>query len=154
MKKLAVIRNKETPCPFGLPIPYGCRSAGISVDKMTKIDDSASEEAKNEEEKIRSNNMKILSSVSPSQCKYANHLFNKSHKSVECSFGDSSAGQKNPLFEGSEYYSQIMNGIGFSGLYTVPPMSGPGDPFYNRNLYYGLSEYASAFSILKKIKAG
>ena len=141
MKKLAVISNS---CPFGLSVNSACKIAADSVDKMQAISDLDPNIDSNKKEEIIKQNQAILNQVSEQKpCKYAAHIFPNKPNTVDCDWGDTAAGQSGPTFTGSNYYEQLFNGVGFNGLYAVPPMSGSNDPYYMRNLYYGLSEYAS-----------
>lgn len=140
--RLAVIRtNDEDGCPYQLPVPFACKLAGNMVDRMASLD--MLKHSEKEKNKIMQANMRLWtwtlmqSSEEPQPCKYANKLF-EDKKAVDCSYGDTAAGevQTNTLV-GSPFYSQIFQGIGLEGLYSVP-LEGLSDYGAARNSYYSL----------------
>ncbi len=151
MFKLAVIRSDEDEkCPFGLPINSSCRIAGDSVDEMQPIDQDA-----DDNQPIIDHNMSILEkNPEPRKCIYAAHLFKQKQHVVDCNYGESDAGiTQQVAFNGSPYFSQVGEGIGNGGLYQ-----GLTDPYYQggatyRNMYYGLSNWASRKERLLQRKA-
>lgn len=139
MYKLAVIRNQDTPCPFGLLITNGCQNAGDSVDDMRLIDDDDD----NIDEIIQHNIKVFLKNPYPAKCKYAAHLFKNKPSIVDCDFGDTAAGitPKTPYL-GSPYYTQIQNGLGIGGLLNYPMTHDDIGQGY-RNMYYGITNWAN-----------
>jgi len=110
--KLAIIREQgETPCPFGLDIPDGCKTAGKCVVTMQSIDDPKI--TGDEREEIKESNKRILMVNSgKAKCKYANYLF--TNDKVECGFGDHGDGAGAIGFKGTPSMT------GYTGLMSVP----------------------------------
>ncbi len=141
MFKLAVIRdNDNTPCPFGLSVILGCRTAGDAIDEMQLID----QDADDNQSVIRHNISLLETNPEPKKCKFAAHLFKNKPYVVDCNFGEADAGISPEVsFNGSPYFSGIGEGIGMGGLYN-----GLTDPYYQggatyRNMYYGVGSWAS-----------
>lgn len=142
--RLAVIRtNDEGGCPFLLPVPVGCKLAGDIVDRMATLDMLDHKPSKEEAQKITRANMRLWtwtlmqSNEEPKPCKYANKLF-EDKQAVDCSYGDTAAGEvQSKALVGSPFYSQIFQGIGLEGLYSVP-LEGLSDFNIARNTYYSL----------------
>lgn len=140
MKKLAVLRSDiDNVCPFGLSITTDCQNAGNSVFDMEMIVGNSKDNARS----IINSNRKILAQNSENkQCIYAMHLFEKHPNIVDCNATDTAAGISNTTtFNGSPYYSQIGEGLGMGGLYNYP-LDNQSDGFGQRNLYYGISQWA------------
>lgn len=83
-----MIRGKSKKCPFNLPIPFGCKTAGSCMSMMRHIEDREDEEVLAETTK---DNWNILFSCDKiSRCKYAD-AFVKSKEGdgvvVDCKFG-------------------------------------------------------------------
>lgn len=139
--KLADIRkNNDMPCPFGLPIPFGCKYAGTHVQRMAPTDvmENASEE---EKQMIGTANTKLLawsllrSSEKPGRCPYVGHLM-EDRDTVECNFDDSAPGQgPAQALMAAPFYSKIFSGV-LNGLYTYP-VGFYSDYNVSRNLYFG-----------------
>lgn len=136
--KLAVIRdNENAKCPFGLPVPFGCKYAGNVVERMapTSILKEASEQ---DEQKIASANVKLLSwslmekDHVPAPCMYASKVFKEA---VECNYEDVAPGESGTIAPIPDY-SQIFSGDGFTGLYSWP-IGHYADYNISRNLFYG-----------------
>lgn len=141
LRKLAVIRdNDDTPCPFGLSISSACRIAGDSIDQMQVIKDVDDPDT----DIIRAQNQKILdNNPEPSKCKYTAHLFKKKPHVVDCNWGESDAGlSQDVAFNGSPYYTNVMDGTGIGGFYSYPPVY-ENDLAPNRNPYFGINQWAS-----------
>ncbi|KKN74483.1 hypothetical protein LCGC14_0390000 [marine sediment metagenome] len=144
--KLAVIRsNDDTPCPFGLSIPYACRSAGELITQMAPVDVL---EDMTEEEKalIEKANKHLLMWKNPeTRCIYAGKLF-KDNDVVECNWLASDAGtsQRGALV-GSPFYYKHYSGIGLDGLYSYP-LGYYTDNSIDRGMYYGMYSLESAGS--------
>ena len=148
--KLAEIRkNEESPCPFGLPIPFGCQNAGGHVEQMAPFEVMGKEVSEDEKEMLAAANTKLLSwnllrsSDKPSPCKYAGHIL-ESNNAVECNHDDSAPGQgpAQPLMP-APYYSKMFNGI-ITGL-TTYPAGYLSDYNVSRNMYFGTYSLSGAF---------
>jgi hypothetical protein len=123
--KLAEIRkNDESPCPFGLPIPFGCQNAGNYVEKMAPFEVMGKEVSEDEKEMLAAANTKLLawnllrSSDKPSACKYVGHILEK-NDAVECNHDDSAPGQGTSSLIPAPFYSKMFNGM-ITGLSTFP----------------------------------
>ncbi len=138
IKKLAVIRsNDEDSCPFGLPIPHGCRMAGDLITHMAPLDilEDMSDEEKSEI--IRANKHLLKWKCPKERCAYAGKLF-KNKDVVECNWGASDEGtaQRGALV-GSPFYYKHYSGIGLDGLYSYP-LGYYTDNSIDRGMYYGM----------------
>lgn len=142
LKVVAEVRkNEENRCPFGLPIPFGCKYAGEHITKMAPFEVMGKEVSEEETQALASANTKLLAwnllrgSEKPSPCKFAGHVLEKNN-AVECNYDDTAPGQgpAQPLLP-APYYSKMFNGI-ITGLTTYPAgyMS---DFNFSRNLYFG-----------------
>jgi hypothetical protein len=144
MKKLAVIRtNTETKCPFGLPIPFGCKHAGNAIERMAPLKVLGNDASEEESKKLIDANVKLLaytlmsSNYEVTACPYASSVFEKK-EAVECNFEDSAPGESASAgLLAAPFYSQIFSGIGLNGLYSYP-IGYYADYNISRNLYYGV----------------
>ena len=156
--KLADIRkNDDVPCPFGLPIPFGCKYAGKNIQRMAPFDVMGKEASEDEKKAIGGANTKLLawgllrSSEKPCQCPYAGHLMEE-RDAVECNFDDSAPGQgPGQALMAAPFYSKIFSGA-LNGLYTYPA-GFYSDYNVSRNLYFGTVSLQGSFIgyILKKM---
>lgn len=151
--KLAEIRkNDDSPCPFGLPIPFGCKCAGSNIDKMAPLDVMGSDTSEEEQKMIGSANTKLLawnllrSTEHPKQCRYAGHILEK-QEGVECNFNDSAPGQgPAQSINTAPFYSKVFTDS-INGLNTYP-VGFYSDYNVSRNLYFGT--YSLQGSIIAK----
>ena len=140
-----MIRGKLHKCPFGLNIPFGCKSAGGCVsDKdisAIKLMEPLSAYDEEYSEEIIENNLDILFLVEePAKCVYADKIFKKSG-SVDCKFDED--GQETPVgidgLNGSPNYPHIMIGQMPKAQYSYPKEY---NDYYsddnNTNIYYGI----------------
>lgn len=144
--KLAVIRDHEdNSCPFGLDIPFGCKSAGDTIDKMAPLS-ILGEEADDEEIKMISdaNKKLLLLQGSGQRCLYAGKVFTE-QKSVECNFDSHAPGLDSNTFVPSSFYSRVYDNVAYDGLYSVP-LGWFGESNTSRNLYYGAYSLTSSDS--------
>lgn len=147
--KLAVIRDDEnTPCPFGLPITFGCRNAGNVIDKMFPIEKLGIHATEEEKKKVAAANARLLtwavmsSTETPQQCKYAANLFPKKKK-VDCDWNDTAAGQSSEgTLLGSPFYSQVFSGIGLDGMFSYP-LGYLADSPLSRQVYFSMGIYGT-----------
>lgn len=141
--KIANIRkNEDTPCPFGLPIPFGCQYAGEHIKRMAPFETMGKEVSEEEREMIGAANTKLLAwsllrdSEKPKQCPYAGHIIEQ-NDAVECNFEDSAPGQgAGQALTAAPFYSKVFSG-GMNGLYTYPA-GYYSDYNVSRNLYFGI----------------
>jgi hypothetical protein len=138
IKKLAVIRNNiDDVCPFGLQIPFACKTAGKVIKKMAPIEllgDEASDE--DVEQLIRANMDLLVLEAEDCKCFFADAIIDKT-SSVNCSFDTSSAGIPTQGLEPSRFYSKVYENIAYDGLYSYP-MGYYGDNNISQNVYYGI----------------
>lgn len=140
-----MIRGKLHKCPFGLSIPFGCKSAGgcASKDEVAAIRlmDPISDYDEEYAEEIIESNLDILLLVEkPQKCIYADKIFKKS-KSVDCKFDEE--GKEVPVgidgLNGSPNYPHIMVGQMPKAQYSYPKEY---NDYYsddnNTNIYYGI----------------
>lgn len=140
--KLAEIRkNDDRPCPFGLPIPFGCQYSGDHVERMAPVEIMGKDVTEDERKAIGAANTKLLawsllrSTDKPSQCRYVGKLMTE-REMVECNFDDSAPGQgPGQALLAAPFYSKIFSGV-LNGLYTYP-VGFYSDYNVSRNLYYG-----------------
>lgn len=140
-----MIRGKINSCPFGLDIPFGCRSAGGSIDShgtsaisvMTPLDDLDENEVK----QALFNNLDSLFLIEkPKRCPFADKIL-KDKKSVDCKYDKD--GKETPVgidgLNGSPNYPHIMIGQMPKAQYSYPKEY---NDYYsddnNTNIYYGI----------------
>lgn len=139
-----MIRGKLHKCPFGLSIPFGCKSAGgcasndsAAISLMQPISNYDEEYA----EEIIENNLDILFLIKePKKCIYADKIF-KNSKSVDCKFDEE--GKEIAVgidgLNGSPNYPHIMVGQMPKAQYSYPKEY---NDYYsddnNTNIYYGI----------------
>lgn len=155
--KLAEIRkNDEDPCPFGLPITFGCKNAGNYVDQMAPFDVMGKDVSEDEREILAAANTKLLawnllrSSDKPLPCKFVGHILDK-NGAVECNHDDTAPGQgpAQPLLP-APYYSKMFNNV-ITGL-TTYPAGYLADYNVSRNAYFGIYSLQAGFvGIVSKI---
>jgi len=136
IKKLAIIRdNEDTPCVFGLSIPFACKNAGSLVEKMAPIS-MAGEDADEEdiENLAKANNRILIMEANGSICVYNDKIFEDKLK-CECNFDSTAPGVKESPLAASPFYSRVYDNVALDGLYNLP-MSG--DLNISRNLYYAV----------------
>lgn len=150
--KLAVIRtNEETPCPFGLSIPFGCKSAGKYIDKMASLDSLDDDD----KERIAKANNRLLAWVldSPeeiSPCRYASQI-SEERKAVECNYKDTAPGVGPETALVSATYSRNFDQPGMVGLLSYP-LNYYDDFGGIQNGYYGLYSLQGEVGITTLIK--
>ena len=139
--KLAVIRsNGEDACPFGLPIPFGCRQAGKLISRMAPLDILGEDAEEEEKAEIASANQRLLmwmlSEEAGGRCPFAGKLF-KDKDTVECNWDTNVSGPEGPALKGSPFYYRHFSGIGLDGLYSYP-LGYYTDNSIDRGMYYGM----------------
>ena len=140
IKKLAVIRsNTQDACPFGLPIPFGCKRVGDLITRMAPVDilEDSTEEEKEEIAKANRRLFMWMQSEEPCECRYAGKLF-KDKGVVECNWDTDVSGEhEKAALVGSPYYYKHFSGIGLDGLYSYP-LGYYTDNSIDRGMYYGM----------------
>ena len=141
--KLAVIRDNDSdPCPFGLPVPFGCQHVGNIIEKLAPLD--VMEEATEEEQKrIADANVRMMawllmkSAEETGKCPYAAKIF-KDQEASECNYYDTAPGQdQKAALLAAPFYSQIFSGVGLNGMYSYP-IGYYADYNISRNLFFGI----------------
>ena len=136
--KLAVIRsNSQDTCPFGLPIPFGCKKVGELISRMAPVDVLGQNSTDEEKNEIASANRHLLtwtlSEELGGRCKYAGMIFDKKNV-VECNWGTNVGGAKEgPALLGSPFYYRYF----LDGLYSYP-LGYYTDNSIDRGMYYGM----------------
>lgn len=155
--KIASIRkNEDEACPFGLPIPFGCKCSGKFVERMAPVDIMGDDSTEDEKEAIGKANTNLLAwnllrdPEEPVQCPYVGHLLEK-YDGVECNYDDTTPGEgPGQALTAAPFYSKIFSGM-INGLYTYP-IGYYSDYNVSRNLYYGVySLMGSLINIIKRI---
>lgn len=156
IKKLAVIRsNKQDTCPFGLPIPFGCRKVGELITRMADVDVLGEDASEEEREAIAQANrrllMWLLSEEKCGECKYAGKLF-KDKDVVECNWDTDVSGEhERGALLGSPFYYKHFSGMGLDGLYSYP-LGFYTDNSIDRGMYYGMYSIESTGQKEVKLK--
>lgn len=157
--KIAEVRkNNEDPCPFGLPIPFGCKYAGKNVENMAPFNVMGKEASEDEKEMLAAANTKLLawnllrSSEKPEQCPYVGHIL-EHNDAVECNHDDTAPGQgPAQALTAAPFYSKMFNGV-ITGLSTYP--SGYlADYNVSRNMYFGSYSLSGNFIGFSYTKLG
>ena len=123
--KLAIIRSdNDSPCPFGLGVPFGCQKVGALIARMAPVDvlgeDATDEERKEIADANRHLLMWLLSEESGGRCRYASKVF-EDKDAVECGWEtDVSGEQGDGALRGSPFYYKHFSGTGLDGLYSYP----------------------------------
>jgi hypothetical protein len=156
VKQAAIRKNESDPCPFGLPIPFGCKHAGTHIDRMASYDMIGDDPSPEEKTKIGNANVRLLaqcimsSTEEPQSCRYAAKII-ENKDAVECNYYDSAPGISNKSTpQPSPFYAQIFSGVGLNGLYTYP-IGYYADYDLSRNLFYGLMSVQGDTDLLCKI---
>lgn len=140
--KSAEIRtNTESQCPFGLPIPFGCKHAGNCVSKMAPTSILGKETSEYQIKNIGNANTKLLatnllnSTVQPKPCTYAGKVLDQNN-AVECSYNDNNPEEHvTKALTSSPFYPSLFN-TSIQGLFTVP-LGLYSDYNISRNLWFG-----------------
>ena len=136
--KLAIVRGNELRgCPFGLPIPQGCKHTGEAIYRMAPL--SAAETDETKEQITKANKLVYIHHKTGHKCPFADKIL-ENHDKVDCDFGDTGQGQKSAPYIGSPLYPQTFSGIGLDGLYGYP-LGFYADNNESRNLFFGLFSF-------------
>ena len=132
-----MIRGKKKSCPFGLLIPFGCKTSGGCISMMSHIDESSDSDDRDD---IAARNWEILLTCETvSRCPYAD-VFVKSNDDslvVDCKFDPSnnSLPAGNVGLNGSPLYPNY-----YVGDINIPLKGGPSGYLSddnNNSLYFG-----------------
>lgn len=125
-----MIRGKNKPCPFGLPIPEACKCIGSSIFSLKRIRPNSSEEEK------ESNYEVFLSLEEKSECPFAD-LIMESKGAVDCKWNPEEHRKLsgNSFVSGSPIYPNLY--IGNSKSYQAYPVNYYSDDNI-RSIYYGI----------------
>lgn len=129
MKKLSVIRgntvsmdNASTKCPYGLDITAACKDVGDAILTMTPLDlevPGAVDQQAAQKNRVLYHTQKV-----GERCPFANEILEKFNK-VDCSWGDSAAGEGTSYLTPSPLYPRTFIGDGLE----------PGTPNKGRDVY-------------------
>ncbi len=117
MIKLALLRDKEEPCPYGLEIPMACEKVGKAIHNM----------------KIGQNNAQLfLWEADGNKCPFANKIIKNV---VDCSYEGPIL---NKELTPSPLYEKPFSGSGAMGVNTLPHTYFSGDTPMNKGPYYDM----------------
>jgi len=140
INKKAYIRSNEVKgCPFGLPIPDGCKLAGNGIERLCPLESSEADTDEKKKEAANLNRKVFFYSQEGKPCKYAQDVI-KNRNTVNCDWGDTAEGMKTVPLEGSPFYPKIQSGD-FTGLYSAPISFFVSLDVLYRNYPYGLFSY-------------
>lgn len=137
MKKLAVIRGKNiSNCPYGLPVIAACKFIGdtiLTMQALSLVEDDDREKA------AKNNKIIYLTDIysakkAAARCPFANDIMTQFDK-VECSWGDTAAGEGVSYLTPSPLYPRTFIGDGVS-----PAGSNKGQDVSDPRLYFDAPE--------------
>ena len=141
LKVASVRKDSDTGCPFGLPIPFGCKCAGKTIDNMAPFEIMGPNVSEDEKESISEANSRLLAwsllrtAEPPEQCPYVGKII-EDKDAVQCNYNDTApkagAGQ---ALTSAPFYPQVFNSS-MNGLYTFP-IGFYSDYGVTRNLFMG-----------------
>ncbi len=150
MKKLSVIRGiGVASCPYGLDVTEACAKIGDVILQLSPVEDSISPE-----NTLKINKVIYLTQKLDERCPFANEIMNKFNK-VDCSWGDTAAGEGVHYLTPSPLYPRTFIGDGWANKgqdiydprgYFNAPDSGIDVPF---GLYSIFSEQSNEDRLLK-----
>lgn len=133
MKKLSVIRGDTiAQCPYGLKIIDACNNVGNIVLTMVSLDNCDNKELK--QQAIRTNRIIYHTQKPDERCPFANEVLEKFNK-VDCSWGDTAAGEGVHYLPASPLYPRTFIG---NGLETGMPNKG--QDIYDPRMYFEAPE--------------
>lgn len=127
IKKLSFIRGSSAlQCPYGLPITSACGTVGDTILQMQVL--STTDEDKIEQVS-KKNKVIYLTQQLGERCPFANEIMKKFDK-VDCSWGDTAAGEGTHYLTPSPLYPRTFIGDG------VSPGTRGGDNITDPRLYF------------------
>ena len=139
-----MIRGKTKLCPFGLPIPGGCTSAGglsvedemVVVTKMVPLHLIESDEKR--QEMLEENLEEMLLAEEPKRCPFSDRIY-EDREAVDCKFNEKeqSVPAGSAGLNGSPSYPHIMVGDMPKAQYGYP-INYYSDDNENTSVYYGV----------------
>lgn len=139
MKKLSVIRgntvsmdNASTKCPYGLDITAACKDVGDAILTMTPLDlevPGAVDQQAAQKNRVLYHTQKV-----GERCPFANEILEKFNK-VDCSWGDSAAGEGTSYLTPSPLYPRTFIGDGLE-----PGTPNKGQDVYDPRQYFDAPE--------------
>jgi hypothetical protein len=140
-KQAEIRKNTNSPCPFGLPIPFGCKHAGSCGLKMAPTNILGEEVSEYQSNNIGAANSKLLatnllnSTVQPKPCTYAGKIIDK-NDAVECTYGENNSEEHvTKALASPPFYPSLFN-TSLQGVFTVP-LGFYSDYNISRNLWFG-----------------
>lgn len=132
MKKLSVIRGGTiSKCPYGLDIISSCNDVGSVIKEMTPIDNLTGAQAFNT---AKNNRVTYHTQKVGERCPFANEIMEKFNK-VDCSYGDTAAGEGTGFLPSSPLYPRNFIGDGLE-----PGTTNKGQDIYDPRQYYDAPE--------------
>jgi hypothetical protein len=132
MKKLSIIRGDTVAkCPYGLPIIEACDSVGDTVLTMQIIDNVNENDIENT---IKRNKIIYFTQKIGERCPFANSIMKK-FNTVDCSWGDTAAGEGVHYLTPSPLYPRTFIGDGLE-----PGSSNKGQGIYDPRQYFDAPE--------------
>lgn len=143
MKKLSVIRGDSVPavwaddeaittCPYGLPITSACNDVGDAVLTMSPLENFAGGAmAKQVQQK---NRVIYHTQKVGERCPFANEILEKFNK-VDCSWGDTAAGEGTSYLTPSPLYPRTFIGDGLE-----PGSPNKGQDIFDPRMYFDAPE--------------
>lgn len=132
MKKLSVIRGGTiSSCPYGLPIISACKDVGGVILQMQAL---SQVETSDEKQVAQKNKVIYLTQKIGERCIFANEIMEKFDK-VDCSYGDSAAGEGTAYLTPSPLYPRTFIGDGIN-----PGPASKGQDVYDPRLYFEAPE--------------
>lgn len=129
MKKLSIIRGDTVAqCPYGLPVISACKNVGDTILTMVPIDESDKLEHVTKNNLVTYHTQKL-----DERCPFANEIMDKFNK-VDCSWGDTAAGDGVHYLPASPLYPRTFIGDGFE------PGFNKGQDIYDPRLYFDAPE--------------
>lgn len=139
MKKLSVIRGNtvsmdkaSTKCPYGLDITAACKDVGDAILTMTPLDlevPGAVDQQAAQKNRVLYHTQKV-----GERCPFANEILEKFNK-VDCSWGDSAAGEGTSYLTPSPLYPRTFIGDGLE-----PGTPNKGQDVYDPRQYFDAPE--------------
>jgi len=133
MKKLSVIRGDTIAgCPYGLKTIHACKDVGDIILTMAPLNNY--DDKKLKQRAIITNRTIYHTQKTDERCPFANEIMDKFDK-VDCSWGDTAAGEGTGYLPASPLYPRTFIG---NGLETG--MANKGQDIYDPRMYFEAPE--------------
>lgn len=132
MKKLSVIRGDTiAKCPYGLDVITACKDVGDAILTMSPVEDNIPGA---ESPTAQKNKIIYLTQKVDERCPFANEILEKFNK-VDCSWGDTAAGEGTSYLSPSPLYPRNFIGDGLE-----PGTPNKGQDIYDPRQYFDAPE--------------